>query len=141
MRVDFYILPGADAAARETFCCRLTEKAYQQGHRVHVRTGGREQAESLNQRLWTFRAGSFVPHALTGEATAEDPVVLGDDAPAAGADVLINMAPELPASWQGYERIAEIVNQEPTVLANARSNYRQFRDAGIEPTNHRIQGA
>lgn len=137
MRVDFYILAAADAAARETFCCRLAEKAYQQGYRVYVLTADRGEAERLDGHLWTFRAGSFVPHAMSGEAV-DEPVVLGETAPANDVDVLINLAPTLPPSWQSFARIAEIVSQDPAVREPAREHFRRYRDAGVEPVSHRL---
>lgn len=137
MRVDFYILASGDTAERETFCCRLAEKAYRQGNRVFVLTADRGEAERLDERLWSFRAGSFVPHAVAG-AAADEPVVLGESAPAGGADVLVNLAPGLPAGWQSFARIAEIVNQDPAVRDPARERFRRYRDAGVEPESHRL---
>lgn len=63
-RVDFYVLAGPKPAARLRFACRLAEKAYRLDHRVHLQTGSAAEAEQLDELLWTFRQGSFVPHEL-----------------------------------------------------------------------------
>ena len=135
-RVDFYLVAG-DAAARDAFCCRLAEKAYREGYRVHLRTADREAAERLNDRLWTFRAGSFVPHALLGEADGE-PVTLGEGLPAEAEGVLVNLGVDLPEGWQRWRRIAEVVTDATEPLDRARERFRVYRDAGREPAHHRI---
>lgn len=139
-RVDFYILDAGDAGAREAVACRLAEKAWQQGHRVLVRTADAAAAARLDELLWTFRQNSFVPHAVVDEADGE-PVLIGAHPPAgAGSDVLINLADEVPADWEGYARVAEIVSPEPGVRDRARARYRRYREAGVEPDTHRLAG-
>ncbi|MDN5848964.1 MAG: DNA polymerase III subunit chi, partial [Nitrococcus sp.] len=88
-RIDFYLLGTSDADARELFCCRLTEKAYRQGYRVFILTAGSTLTQALDLRLWTFRAGSFIPHATAAQAD-DEPVLLGEQPPAAAVDLLIN---------------------------------------------------
>ncbi|HKJ94413.1 MAG TPA: DNA polymerase III subunit chi [Gammaproteobacteria bacterium] len=138
-RVDFYILETADAGTRETFCCRLAEKAWQQGYRVFVRTADTAAASGLDDRLWSFRQGSFVPHAVVSAAEGE-PVQIGDTLPdGPAADLLINLGEDVPDGWDRYPRIAEVVNQEPDVVGPGRARFRHYRDAGIEPQPHRLQ--
>jgi DNA polymerase-3 subunit chi len=71
-RVDFYILPPGDERQRLVFACRLTEKAYRQGLTVYLRAGDETTASQLDQLLWTFRQGSFVPHARAEERDTAD---------------------------------------------------------------------
>jgi len=136
-RIDFYILPGAGRRAAELFACRLAEKAFAQGHRIFVRTEDRHQAEVLDELLWTFRAGSFVPHALLG-ADDEAPVQLGDALPARAADLLINLGGALPEGWEAYDRLAEVVDQRPEVVTEARRRFRRYRKLGYPPHYHKL---
>lgn len=137
-RVDFYVLTATQPDARDIFACRLAEKAWQQGYRVFVRTADQSATERLDERLWTFREASFVPHAPVTEADTE-PVVIGDTAPEV-AQVEINLGDAIDPDWRGYERIAEIVTNEATDRRQARERFRAYRDAGIEPVSHNIDG-
>lgn len=136
-RVDFYILDTTEAGTRETFCCRLAEKAWQQGYRVFIRTSDPAATSGLDERLWTFRQGSFVPHAVLAEAEGE-PVQIGETLPADPADLLINLGADVPGGWERYARVAEVVNQAPDVVAPGRARFRHYRDAGVEPQPHRL---
>lgn len=135
MQVDFYILPQSDVPARETFCCRLAEKAWSRGLGVFLLTADAAGAEALDERLWTFRQGSFVPHAVQENAQGE-PVLIGQRPPREPMDVLVNLGRDLPESWQQWSRVAEIVIQAPEVLAATRERFRLYREGGVEPTVH-----
>ena len=58
-QVDFYILADEASTARALLACRLTEKAWKQGHRVYINT-----ASHSNSPIWTTCCGPFVPVAL-----------------------------------------------------------------------------
>jgi DNA polymerase-3 subunit chi len=135
MQVDFYVLAEGDTAARDNFGCRLTEKAWSQGLRVFLLTADAAAAQALDERLWTFRQGSFIPHALHDRADGE-PVLIGERPPPQPMDLLINLGRELPTDWQQWSRLAEIVIQSPEVLAATRERFRTYRKAGVEPTVH-----
>ena len=69
--VSFYILPSESQEERYLFACKLIEKAYRSGHFCYVLTDDAEQSQILDDLLWTFRAGSFIPHQVyTGELPA-----------------------------------------------------------------------
>lgn len=139
-RIDFYILSAPEQSAADLFTCRLAEKALGQELQVFIRVRDRSQAEALDELLWTFRQGSFVPHALVETAIEEDPVVIGEHWPEHGArDLLINLGDDLPAGWEEFQRLAEVVEQNPTRLEAARARFRQYRDGGLEPHYHKLE--
>ncbi len=135
-RVDFYILSAADSDQRDAFACRLAEKAWQQGHRIYIRTADAAATQRLDERLWTFREASFVPHSPVAEAE-DDPIVIGDQPPPA-ADVQINLGDDIDPQWRAYQRVAELVTNEPSDRQRARERFRHYRDAGVEPTTHNL---
>lgn len=137
-RIDFYILNQGTAADRLRFACRLTEKAWRAGHRVFVQTATREQAMQFDELLWTFRAGSFVPHAL---ATAPDgaPIVIGEhDAPDNAHDLLVNLGNAIPDAFRDYRRVAEIIDTDADNKKAGRERFRFYKDNGCEPETHTI---
>ena len=139
-RVDFYILPAEDPAARDLLACRLTEKACKMGHKVYLHTDTAGHARQLDELLWTFRAGSFLPHALAdGAPEPAAPILIGSgDAAPPVRDVLINLAAAVPPFFGQFERVAEIVDQSAEVKQAGRERFRFYRDQGCPPESHTI---
>lgn len=139
-RVDFYVLPDADPAQRPLLACKLAEKAYGQGLKVYIHTADAGEAARLDELLWTFKAGSFVPHALQSEATDAPPVLIGHDhEPSGHIDVLINLGDDIPRFFSRFERVAELVDQRTELLAQSRERFRYYRERGYEPNTHRLK--
>lgn len=131
-RVDFYILPQADDEARWLFACRLVDKAWRLGNRLLVHTASHAIAQHLDELLWTFRTDSFLPHALlpAGKTT---PVHIGwGEDSTHHHDLLINLGDSIPGFFSRFERVAEIVTQQPQQLADSRERYRFYRERGYE---------
>ncbi len=141
-RVDFYLLSDAASLGRERIACRLAEKAYQLGHRVYIHAESSDLARRLDDLLWTFRAGSFVPHALFPcDASHVPPVLIGhNDAPADSHDVLINLATEVPTFFSRYERVAEVIDQDEQRKRAGRERFRFYRDRGYALETHPLSG-
>ena len=142
-RVDFYILSDDTLQACPRCACRLAEKAYLRGLRVYVHTDSPAQTALVDELLWSFRAGSFVPHeALPRENGAEPPPVLvgHQEAPDSHGDVLINLSPDVPAFFSRFTRVAELVDAEPERRRQGRERYRFYRERGYELTSHEIDG-
>ena len=139
-RIDFYVLEDAGEAARQLFACRLAEKAYRLRNSVHIRTGDRGLAAKLDELLWTFRDGSFVPHEIAGPQAAEAPVTIGssDAEMASGSDLLINLSHDLPADIAAFPRIAEIVSSDEDSRAQSRQRFAAYRDLGHTLDTHNI---
>ncbi len=139
-RIDFYVLAEGGADAHERLACRLVEKAYTLGHRVFVHAASEDQARRLDDLLWTFRAGSFVPHALAGTADEGDvPVRIGHRAPEdPGAEVLVNLADTVPEGFTRFERVAEVVPPVEPQRTQARERYRFYRERGYPLHTHRL---
>ena len=141
-RVDFYVLDSGGAAARNTLACRLVEKAYLRGHQIYVHTSSSADARQLDDMLWTFRAGSFVPHCLQEDANETPcPVHIGAGETTEGAtDVLINLAADVPPFFSRFERVIEVVTPDAPVRDEARERYRYYRDRGYALESHNISG-
>jgi DNA polymerase-3 subunit chi len=139
-RVDFYVLPDQRDEGRTLLACRLAEKAYNLGHTVYILTASEAQAAALDDLLWTFRQDSFIPHErypLAGEEGS--PVLIGVVSPLeVKAQVLINYTDALPEGFERYERVVELVDSRPAVLANSRERFRQYRERGLTPETHKL---
>lgn len=139
-QVDFYILDMAGEAARQTFACRLAEKAYRLDNTVHIHVRTREMAEQLDELLWTFRDGSFVPHQIADPASApESPVTVGFGALTPGSpDLFINLTDEMPEAAGSLPRVAEIVTSDEDSRRQSRQRFATYRDQGHTLDTHKL---
>lgn len=141
MNIDFYILELASKQRATLFACQLIEKAYLAGKKVYVHTGSLEEAEHLDTLLWTYKEDSFLPHQLYDENDAYAPLIqIGYDHPREGKqEVLINLCADVPAFFQQFTEIIEIVFSDPTVQQLARARYKQYRDQGLNINTYKLK--
>ena len=138
MRVDFYLSHSPDPEAIWLLACRLIEKAYLRGHRVFVHCNNQHDAEHLDELLWTFKDDSFIPHNLQGEGPEPPPPVqIGyDSEPRGFNDILINMSDAIPAYFQRFNRIMELVGASEEEKVISRNHYRDYRSQGCKLQMH-----
>ena len=140
-RVDFYILAQPDEHARHMLACKLAEKAWRLDNTVYIHARDRGDAERLDELLWTFRDGSFVPHGLAGARDGTDaaPVVIGCGAnDVETRDLLINLADEIPPFAEAFPRVAELVTSDAECRQMSRKRYASYRDNGHELNTHNL---
>ncbi|WP_077216943.1 DNA polymerase III subunit chi [Piscirickettsia litoralis] len=137
MRVDFYILNTTDKQAELHFACRLAEKALSQDTTVYIHTHSEQDAEQLDDLLWSFSETSFIPHAIVGHPLVDDDVkvLIGFGEQRSPAGLLIKLAP-LEHENNQYPRIAEIVSQDKNSLQASRKAYRHYQQAGFSVHHH-----
>jgi DNA polymerase-3 subunit chi len=136
-KVDFYIL---GSGTREHTACKLVEKAFSLGHRIYVHTDSEEQAKQIDDMLWTFRAGSFIPHQRYQSGTeSHSPVQVGShDAPDIDCDVLVNLASDVPLFFSRFQRVAELVDSNDDTRAKGRERFRFYKDRGYPLDTHNL---
>ena len=140
IRVDFYLLASPSVDARWHFACRLLEKAYFAGNSVFVFCQCQEDAETLDELLWTFKEDSFIPHNLQHEGlTPPPPIQIGHhQEPRGFSDVLLNLNPSIPPFYSNFKRVIELVSNETERKELGRKNYRFYRDNRCELFTHNI---
>ena len=139
-RIDFYVLPDHQEKGLALLACRLADKAYSLGHTVYLFASSDARAAALDDLLWTFRQDSFIPHERYPLMGAEDsPILIGTALPAeVVAQVLINCTNILPKGFERFERVMELVDQHPDVLAQSRARFKQYRERGCVPETHKL---
>jgi len=140
-KVDFYILEETQPQQRLRFACRLAEKAWQQGHHVYIHTADAAESQRMDELLWTFRDGSFVPHQVVdGQALDEStPIHIGHgEEPAHHDTVLINLADAVPLFFSRFERVAEVIGGDETLRAHGRERFRFYKERGYPLDHHTI---
>ncbi|MEX2353565.1 MAG: DNA polymerase III subunit chi [Gammaproteobacteria bacterium] len=136
-RTDFYILNGDTTASR--FSCAIANKAFLQGNSVFIISADRNEAGIMDDLLWTYHDISFLPHALADDKPAGAPVIIGwpGQIPPA-SEVLINLTDTVPNCITEFNRIVEIVADDPAQKERGRERYKYYRDNGYELFSHNI---
>ncbi len=139
-RVDFYLLSSDEANARWLLACRLLEKAYYKGHKIFVLCDNKQEAELLDELLWTFRDDSFIPHNLQGEGPEPPPPIqIGyEHEPKGFNDILLNMSTIVPAYFTKFKRVIEIVSNEEHERELSRAHYREYKAKNCALHTHEI---
>ena len=140
-RVDFYILAQPDERARQVLACKLAEKAWRLDNSVYIHAPSHADAEKLDELLWTFRDGSFVPHGLAGQSdgTEASPIVIGSATDNVQARaLLINLCDEIPPFAEGFPRVAELVTSDENCRQLSRQRYSVYRDQGHDMNTHNL---
>lgn len=136
-RIDFYVLADSSVESRMEFACRLTQKAQQMGSRVYIAVDDKQQAQQLDQLLWSFRPESFVPHDCEGESALHTPVLVGFGEDCSDHhDLLINLKSNIPDYFSRFERLVEIVCQQEQVLTQTREHFTFYRERGYPIQSH-----
>jgi DNA polymerase-3 subunit chi len=140
-RVDFYVLKSAAARQRWAFACRLTEKAYLKDLKIVIVSDTLADAQALDELLWTFNDRSFIPHKVCLDEQSMDPataVHLTTETALPAADLLINLAQRLPAEFQRYARIAEVIDADEERRRLGRERFKAYRDLKLPLETHQI---
>lgn len=145
-KVSFYPLEQGGLDDALLFACRLTEKAMQLGHRVHLLVRSESQMQQLDELLWQFRADSFVPHQCLGSEDAESPpdclVTLGTVGHLPETrEVLINLDETVWDEHQQFPDIREIIAAADNERSLGRVRYRAYQALGYPLETKRLSNA
>lgn len=137
----FYVLATQSQAERMEFACKLIEKIYRGGQHCYVLTDSPEQASHFDKLLWTFRAGSFIPHQIYNGVipTLRQTILIGGgDIPGDWRNLLVNLSNITPQINPETGRILEILdNSEPCKHAG-RQRYRYYQELKFTLKTHKI---
>lgn len=138
-QVDFYVL-GEGALTAEQLACRLALMAWEQGHKIAVLTETADLARQLDELMWDYPAGRFLPHSATpGDTRA--PVIIGksDMTIPGDSEVVINLTGTAISEPDRFKRLLEIVPGIPAQRTASRHKFRSYREQGLDPASHPIE--
>lgn len=142
-RIDF----AFGAPDRLRMACQVVRKRYLAGQHLVVYCTEGSRLAAFDRMLWAFDDTSFVPHVLANDPlAAETPIILtaGDPWQAAQAAVagdqpqpwLLNLDDGCPPGFEAFERLLEIVSDDPDDKQAARQRWRVYQGAGHAPHSH-----
>ena len=127
---------------RLLYACRLLRKAVAGAAQVLV-TADMETLDQLDRQLWAFSSTDFVPHCFQGapsQVLDNSPVVLSPNLPAnAMQTILLNLGSGVPAGFEQFARIIEIVTEDASDKRQARSRWKHYAGSGCHLTSHDFQ--
>jgi len=137
-QVDFYLLgefaPGADKLA-----CRLALMAWERKQKVFVITASEASGRQLDELMWQYPEGRFLPHTKVGnQDVGKAPVNIGLLSDLNPTDVVINLCPEAVPQPEKFTRVLEIVPFVKEERQSSRMKYTSYRNMGFEPRTHEI---
>lgn len=135
--IDFYTVAGD----RLQFAARLCVKLHGMGKQVRVLTGDPAMTSRFDHLLWSAPAVGFVPHCrLTDRLAPETPVIVDDVREHSGpSEVLINLQLDQPGFFRRFERLAEIVSEDPDVVTAGRAKWQYYRQQGYTLRLHDLR--
>lgn len=129
-KVDFYVLPETTSEDRWLFACKLAEKVQRMGMRVLITVDSETDARRLDELLWTFKPESFVPHQLIDGGKPAPVEITFTEQIGDHQGLLLNLSNTVPGWFSRFERVSEVVIQEPHILATSRERYSFYKSRG-----------
>jgi DNA polymerase-3 subunit chi len=118
------------------YACRLLRKAHRAGARLAV-TADLATLQALDRELWTFDEQEFLPHVLATDQALPDrlhatPIWLSTDPVRAPGErsILVNLGSEMPAGMERFERLFDLVSNEPADRQAGRDRWRAYAAQG-----------
>lgn len=137
-QVSFY----TGVPERLAYLCRLLRKAQQSGACIGV-CGPGALLDRLDAALWNFEPTEFVPHLRlrAGRAPeprlAETPILLVEhSADLPHREVLLNLSLDMPAGFEQFQRVLEVVSQDAEQMQAGRQRFRQYKELGHKVSHH-----
>ena len=122
-----------NATDKLAYACRLLRKGVSQGQRLFV-VAELDFLKRLDTALWAVSPHDFVPHCLGFEdamVLSQSAVILATELRSVvGVNTAVNLGPELPAHFDQFERLIEVVSDDPSDKAEARARWKQYTAMG-----------
>jgi DNA polymerase-3 subunit chi len=129
------IFVEVNAGRIEIRACEIAEENYARGNRLQIIALDQEQAERLDDLLWTFKHDTFIPHGLwTGspDEPTQPIVITTSKEPVQGMDSLLMMGygdVDLVSQFSQAFHLVVVDNQER--IAGSRGYWTLLKEAGF----------
>lgn len=149
-RIDFYILASDQIVARLEFSCRLAAKAARLGHDVYLHCDNQNDAINLKHMLDCEEEDGFLPNVILdhhNENNADHevqvimpPIQIGyGQCLANHHDIMVNVSHSKPTFFAMFDRLSEVVIQEPALLTMSRDSYRFYQNRNYPLHRHDLR--
>jgi DNA polymerase III subunit chi len=112
---------------------KLLEKAFAGGFKTLVVAESDERVEQLNQLLWTYDPGSFLPHGSVkdGQSNIQPILISTRQEPLNEANMLFLIDGNVASETDKFERILDMFDgRDPQAVESARERWKTYKDLG-----------
>ncbi|MDQ3618439.1 MAG: DNA polymerase III subunit chi [Pseudomonadota bacterium] len=133
-QADFYLIQKPRFREEPLLLvCELARKAHDKGLPTLVLARDTEQAEQLDDLLWSFDPDAFIPHQIAGADIEEEEaevLIVAPDTEAPMRPLVINLRDA--AVDGGFERVLEVVPADEAARTGSRERWKQYRARGFD---------
>ena len=113
--------------------------ALERKQKIFIITPSDASSEQLDELMWQYPQGRFVPHARVEDQDAAKALInIGGLSYLNPADVVINLCSEAIPQPERFSRLLEIVPYADDEKAASRVKFRIYRNLGLDPQTHEI---
>jgi len=114
--------------------CALIGGAWAKRKPMLVYAPDQAVADSVDRLLWTRDQLSFVPHCRADAPHADETTILIADKldKIAQTERLMNLSRDIPAAYQRFQSLIEVVGQDEDERLAARERVRLYKEQGCE---------
>jgi DNA polymerase-3 subunit chi len=114
--------------------CALIGGAWAKRKPMLVYAPDKPMADSIDRLLWTRDQLSFVPHCRADAPHADEtPILIADKLDkVAQTERLMNLSREIPAAYERFQSLIEVVGQDEDERLAARERVRFYKEQGCE---------
>lgn len=122
-----------NAPHKLAYVCRLLRKGAAQKSRLFV-VAEKDMVERLDSALWALSPIDFVSHCVgldNALLSRYSSVIIADALrPQPGVRTAVNLQPDVPAHFDHFERLIEVVSDDPSDRAEARVRWKKYTELG-----------
>ena len=133
-RADFYLIGKPRFREQPLLLvCELARKAVHAGQPLLVLAASAQQAEALDDLMWSFDPDEFLPHQIAGLEEDEDEVEVLIAPPEQSPPMrpLVLNLRDAPVP-EGFTRVLEVVPADPAARAPLRERWKHYQAQGVE---------
>ena len=113
--------------------------AWERKQRVFIISSSQSSIEQLDELMWQYPEGRFLPHSLVStRKSLKAPVSIGLLSDLKPTDVVINLCPEAIPQPERFSRVLEIVPFANDQRQASRVKFKTYRNLGLTPQTHEI---
>jgi DNA polymerase-3 subunit chi len=137
-RADFYLIGKPRFREQPLLLvCELARKAVHASQPLLVLAASNEQAEALDDLLWSFDPDDYLPHQIAGVDLDEeeaDVLIVPPDMDVAMRPLVLNLR-AVPAPGN-FERVLEVVPADESARGPLRERWKHYKERGFEVNKH-----
>jgi DNA polymerase-3 subunit chi len=137
-RADFYLIGKPRFREQPLLLvCELARKAVHSNQPLLVLAASAEQAEALDDLLWSFDPDDYLPHQIAGVDLDEeeaDVLIVPPEMDVAMRPLVLNLR-DAPVPGE-FERVLEVVPADESARGSSRERWKHYKERGFEVKKH-----